>query len=469
MKRLGWLWLTLIPLACRKKDNPVPPQPPIARFFLDSIGLEQENRLPSRFSLRWSGDDPDGFVVGYELRINGGPWNFTTVQESTFVISFEPGVQYKDVIFELRAVDNDGLRTDPPARLRIPLKNSPPICKIDSSIQLPDTTLIAITFSILVDDPDGRETVDSVYIRIGPSGPWVAFSPRYTLLSLVPQNPAAPSPTSVYVGNSLTASFTIPTSLPLDDTLRIYVRSKDQGGLFSEIDSTKRIFLRRKTADWLVLDSWTNSMAIDTLDPLFRQAWGSYDYWNLRRPTQRPPLKIPTWLHILRAYPRVYWIGSQSTAEEFEASEILIEQYLNQGGRLFVNLPLRSDLGENSPIFRWSPADSISKVQQNGLLAPNSSVNSTQPSFPNLINGLPYYMSAINPPYPKGTAIVLYDMPDLLQGNGQPWPGSLSRAAAVAFPSGAGKFRQILFILPVHQLGGDRVGFLTALQNAFQP
>ncbi|MCS6894895.1 MAG: hypothetical protein NZZ60_01945 [Bacteroidia bacterium] len=469
MKRLWWLWLVAFPFACRKKDNPIPRQAPLARFFLDSIGLEQEDRLPSRFSLSWSGDDPDGYVVGYELRINGGPWSFTTAQESTFVVSFEPGTQYKDVIFELRAVDNDGLRTEPPARLRVPLRNSPPTCRIDASIAPPDTALIAITLSIVIDDPDGRESVDSVYIRIGSAGSWTPFSPRHTLLTLVPQNPSALSPTLVYVGSSLNPAFTIPTALPLDDTLRLYVRAKDQGGLFSEIDSTNTIFLRRKNSDWLVMDSWTDNTAIDTMDGLFRQAWGGYDYWNLRRATQRPPLRLPTWLHILRAYPRVYWIGSQPSTEEFEVSETLIEQYLSGGGRLFVNLPLRHDLGESSPIFRWSPADSISKVQQNGLLASGSSVSSTQTGFPNLTNGLPFFMSSINPPYPKGTATIIYEMPNLFQGNGQPWPSSLSRAAAVGFPIGGGKFRQILCILPVHQLGGDRIAFLTALQNALQP
>jgi hypothetical protein len=32
----------------------------MARFFVDSIGLEGENRLTSRFKLGWWGEDPDG-------------------------------------------------------------------------------------------------------------------------------------------------------------------------------------------------------------------------------------------------------------------------------------------------------------------------------------------------------------------------------------------------------------------------
>lgn len=468
MKGLRWLWLLALPLACKKKDNPRPKLPPTARFFVDSIGLDTANRLPSRFVLRWYGDDPDGYVVGYELRMNGGAWSFTTAQESTFVVSFERGEQYKDLIFELRAVDNDGLRTEPPARLRVPLRNSPPICRIDASLAPPDTALVAITISLLVDDPEGRETVDSLYLRIG-NGPWVAFSPRQTLLTLTPQNPSATSPTLVYAGNALTPAFTIPTALPLNDTLRIYVRAKDQGGLLSDPDSTKRIYLRRKTADWLVIDSWDNSAAIDTLRTSFQQAWGGYDYWNLRSAAQRPPLRIPTWLHIFRAYPQVYWIGGFMSFNELEESETLIERYLSGGGRLFVNSPLPSSMETSSPVVRWSPIDSISSSVKNGLLASGGAVSSLVPDFPSLTNGLPFFMPSINPPYPKGTATVLYEIPDLQQPTAQPWPQDQSRAAAVGFPISPGKYRQIFFILPLHQLAGDRVGFLTALQNAFQP
>lgn len=466
-----WIGLGLVigSTACRKKDQPRPNQPPTARFFVDSIGLDGPDRLPSRFVLRWHGEDPDGFVVGYELRLNGGPWGFTTAQESTFTVPFEPGVSYKDVIFELRAVDNLNTRTDPPARLRVPLRNSPPTCQIDPTVAPPDTTLPAITLSLRVEDPDGSETLDSLYVRIG-SGPWIALSPRNTLLTLVPQDPTTPSPTLLYGGTALTPLLTLSTPLALDDTNRIYVRAKDQGGLFSEPDSTRPIYVRRKTGNWLILDSWNSPDAQTALAPDWQAAWGSFDLWNLRSDAQRPPLRLPTWLHIWRLYPQVYWLGDPSAIGELEAAETLIERYLQGGGRLFVNFPLPSSLDANSPIFRWSPVDSLATNPQNGLLPPSSTVQANQPGFPDLNNAQSFFLSGINPPYPKSTAQVLYTLPGLLQGNGQPWPAGVSRAAAVGFPTATpGRFSQILFILPLHQLGGDRVGFLTALQTALTP
>lgn len=378
------------------------------------------------------------------------------------------------LFFELRAIDDDGLRTDPPARLAVPLRNSPPECRIDPLLAPPETTLVAITISLRLSDPDGLETIDSLYVRIGPTGEWVRLLPRHTLLTFVPQNPSASSPTLVYSGNNLNPLLTLPTPLPLDDTLRIYVRIKDQGGLFSASDSTRPIYLRRKRAEWLVLSSWRLEDPVSQLENDLRQAWGSYDYWSLASPTQRPPLRIPTWLHILRAYPKVFWLGSVADLEELEEAEALIEKYLNGGGKLLANFPLRGAMEPTSPIFRWAPIDSISTGERNGLLPPNGIVEPVIPGFPPLTNGrrtedgIPLYISDINPPYPKSTAVKLYEMPALERGNGQPWLSTQSRAAAVAFPIGAGRFRQIFFIIPLHQLEGDRGSFFSAVQNAFQ-
>jgi hypothetical protein len=465
---LGW-WV----IGC-KKGALRPNQPPMARFFVDSIGLEGENRLTSRFKLGWWGEDPDGYVVGYELRVDGGPWYFTTQQESTFVVAFEPGVVQKDLLFELRAVDNDGLRTDPPARLRVPLRNSPPSCRLDPSVPLPDTTLPALTLVLQVSDPDGNETLDSLYIRIGPNGTWWALSPRHTTLTLVPTNPRTASPTRLYSGTSLTPLITISDPLPLGDTVRIYFQVRDNARLYSPIDSTKPIYIRPKTGPWLVIDNWDNDDAMTTLASDLTTAWSEgYDVWNLRSSAQQVPLYNPTWIHLFRLYERVFWIGgaAEERFRRLEEVEAVIQNYLLAGGRLLVNSPIRSNVEPTSPIFRWGPMDSISSTVQNGLLGPGGAVTPTDAAFPPLSNGLSYFMSLINPPYPKGTALTLYEMPALVQGNGQPWPAGLSKAAAVAFPEGSNpnKYRQIFFVLPLHQLSGNRVTFFQAVNTAFQP
>lgn len=470
--RFGFLGLGLLAVvACRKADKPKPKLAPVVRFFVDSIGLEGPDRLSSRFRLQWSGDDPDGYVVGYELRQNGGPWAFTTAQESTFVVPFGAGEIEKDVVFELRGVDNDGLRTEPPARLRVPLRNTPPTCYVDSALYLPDTTFPVVTVSLRIGDLDGVETLDSLYVRIGASGSWYALPPRHTLLSFVSVDPRSASPTRLYSGTSLTPILTIPEPLPLGGAVRLYFRAKDHGNLFSETDSTKLIYIRPKTSDWLVIDSWEDASALTSLDADLIAAWGSYDLWDLRQPANRHPLYNPTWIHLFRLYSRLFWIVGQGGFYRLEEVEQVIQTYLNGGGRILISSPIPSTVSSFSPIFRWGPMDSISSSVQNGLLAPGAVVASQEGSFPDLSNGLPYFMSLINPPYVKGTARVLYEMPTLQTGNGQPWPSGLPKNAILGFPEGTtpGKYRQIFCILPLHQLGGNRIGFLQAVQTAFQP
>ncbi len=470
---LLWIGIGFWIEGCRKGELR-PKEPPLARFFVDSIGLEGNNRLTSRFKLGWWGEDPDGYVVGYELRIDGGEWHFTTRQESTFVVNFEPGTIDKDLVFELRAVDNDGLKTEPPARLRVPLRNSPPTCRLDPSAPLPDTTLPAITLVFQVDDPEGRETLDSLYLRIGQSGSWWALPVTQTTFTLVPEDPGRPSPTRIFRGTDPNPLSIRIDPLPLGDTVRLYFRVRDNARLYSPIDSTKLVYIRPQTGPWLVIDNWATDEAINTLTPDFNAAWPEgYDVWNLRSPAQQVPLYNPTWIRLFRLYSRIFWIGG-GEPERFrrlEEVEAVIQTYLLNGGRLLVNSPLRNDIEPSSPVFRWGPMDSLSSTTQNGLLASNGPVSPLDAAFPPLSNGLPYFMSLINPPYPKGTAIPLYEMPGLVQGNGQPWPAGLPRAAAVAFPQGttSGKYRQIFFILPLHQLSGNRIAFLQAVNTAFQP
>jgi hypothetical protein len=70
--------------------------------------------------------------------------------------------------------------------------------------------------------------------------------------------------------------------------------------------------------------------------------------------------------------------------------------------------------------------DSISSTVQNGLLAPGGAVTPLDAAFPPLSNGLSYFMSLINPALSERDSITLYEMPGLVQGNGQPWPAQAS-------------------------------------------
>jgi hypothetical protein len=112
--------------------------------------------------LRWFGSDPDGQVVGYEFRFHGLPapadsdWHFTARHDSVFTIPSPFG--FSATFFEVRAIDNEGLRDPTPARQYFSFSNQPPKVRFIDAPAPSDTTFPAATVSWLVTDPDGDPT-----------------------------------------------------------------------------------------------------------------------------------------------------------------------------------------------------------------------------------------------------------------------------------------------------------------------
>src|ERR1017187_10241561 len=82
------LFLLLVGLttfyACKDKivDNPLANKPPTTKIFLspDSTMSKQQSNI----HLYWTGDDPDGTVMGFYFSWDGVHWTFTTKNDSLF-------------------------------------------------------------------------------------------------------------------------------------------------------------------------------------------------------------------------------------------------------------------------------------------------------------------------------------------------------------------------------------------------
>ncbi|HBX65174.1 MAG TPA: hypothetical protein DEG32_03140, partial [Balneolaceae bacterium] len=93
-------------------------------------------------NISWWGNDPDGYVVGYEYAINDtseGAWTFTERSDSTFILPITEGQETDDVLFKVRAVDDDGERDPDGARLVYPIVNSNPTVSFNANETPPDT------------------------------------------------------------------------------------------------------------------------------------------------------------------------------------------------------------------------------------------------------------------------------------------------------------------------------------------
>jgi hypothetical protein len=150
-------------VACDEAVSPTPPksanQPPETALLLESDSL-----APVLYTvpLRWFGSDADGKVTAYRLRwtcvdltVGTCPpdpgWTTTMATTDTFSLYVPGGTG--TYVFEVAAVDDDGLADPTPATQRFTLYNHPPVVHFAPG-SLPASTLPAITFYLQAVDPD---------------------------------------------------------------------------------------------------------------------------------------------------------------------------------------------------------------------------------------------------------------------------------------------------------------------------
>jgi hypothetical protein len=127
----------------------------------------------SRQILHWWGEDPDGDVIGYRYRWNvDSIWTFTTKESGLFYVPIRKDL---DVFqFSVEAVDNDSTYDPTPARLTLPIRNSPPTISFryrsnptitniqsDTSFTFPTRTFVWDIF-----DQDGNETITDIFYAL---------------------------------------------------------------------------------------------------------------------------------------------------------------------------------------------------------------------------------------------------------------------------------------------------------------
>jgi hypothetical protein len=205
---------------CSAKGTLRPNVPPEAFIFVQG----PVDTVNHNVHLYWYGTDPDGEVVGYEYRLldpttpADSAWVSVAATVTDQVMSISTPSGYAAPTFEVRAIDNGGLKTQPPARQSFQFSNLPPTVTFTNRFRLADTTFASATPTWAATDPDGDGT--KLRFRLWLDG-----------------NAAAPN---VVSGSSFT--------LPSDGFLQagayragyrtMYIQAIDDGGMLSTIDST---------------------------------------------------------------------------------------------------------------------------------------------------------------------------------------------------------------------------------------
>lgn len=424
---------------CQKeKEDQVANLAPETTVSVKDVTLADEATLTTTVHLYWSGSDQDGYVRSYQISLDGQNWsNGLSKTDSLFRFSFPAATDTSTIHFYVRSIDDKNLADPTPAIIKLPLRNSPPTAAWDADL-LPfaDTLYTVTSLSFRVADPDGSETLDSIFVRLNDEQTWFAIPKNSNIISFVPESPGTPGVQQalVYLNGSSSALPRKISGLKLNDWNTFQLKGRDIAQAESNIatirttspDAERSFYIKAKTADLLVLAS--NQTTSPDPDVVYAQAFQDlgiqYDRIDFvaGRGKNQPRLFDNTMSLLMGLYPKVFWyMDLKKNASSFRAdsSAILVEtvapllnEYLNSGGKLLLTSPFPTSFTEqlttSSPVFGLLPVDSI--PYKSGTYRMRGLVQPKQAGYPDLsITGIITGASAI---YPSASADTLYVVPN---------------------------------------------------------
>lgn len=375
--------------------------PPTTFLTVDKIDREGDFRLSSQISISWWGNDGDGYIVGYEYAINDtmdGDWTFTERTDSTFILPITEGQAEDDVLFKIRAIDNDG-DTDPVgARLVFPIVNSSPSISINLTEKPADTLFSVASFGWTINDPDGLKNILTTEVAINDTvNGWTSIpipeDENRIFISLEVDNSSVGEKTaSVFLGRSYTSApeIEIPGTV-VGQRNTFYVRTTDNAGAVSPIDSvswytkiqnSRTLFLN----DYAGASSFANqAFHLNLLDQngITPDVWiindGEVTNEKVALSSAFPLVVDPTLKKTLAKWDHIYWLSNDIDRNITYALDITDEFFENSDASIFVTMPMKG-ISQNDEIFSFLPVDSIgvlSGIQTGFLLNANTDVTST--------------------------------------------------------------------------------------------
>ncbi|MFA5668788.1 MAG: hypothetical protein WC967_06065 [Balneolaceae bacterium] len=383
------------PISGNRNEN----QAPSTNLTVESINREGGFRLSSQIRISWFGTDPDGYVIGYEYAINDtseGAWTFTTKTDSTFILPITPGQSQDDVLFKVRAIDNDNLRDPIGARLVYPILNSRPTVAINRTQSPPDTLFSIASFGWSFNDPDGLLNIARTEVAVNDTVngwveiPFTESDEGELFISLEVDNTSSgEKEAQVFLGRSYSTlqvdgnNVVIP-GVKVGDENIFYVRAVDAAEEVSKVD-TLSWFVKKQGSKTLFLNDFTGtntSAALDLHLSILQENGITPDIWNINDgevvqgrvalSKAFPTVLDPTLKKTLAKWDHIYWISDDLDRNIVYAQEILSEFY-KSGGTSFVNIPIKTkDLGEE--LFNYLPVDSIGSgnfiISKDSLITP---------------------------------------------------------------------------------------------------
>ncbi len=323
-------------------------QPPETKLSIESINLTGEDRLNSVVRLTWYGTDVDGWVTGYEISVNEGPWTFTTLQDSTFRFAIPPGADTTDIDVRVRAWDNDSAVDPTPAELKVPLKNSPPEAIFDAATFPKDTVRAVATYRWRATDPDGDQTITNVFIKFN-NGNWYEIPRNRALLSFVIDKnaPTGTSTASVYYDNDNNPQADRIDGVEINGLNTLYLKVVDLAGSESAWDTTNTFFYQTVQNDFLVIAGQPQAVTVKYRNILDNIGL-NYDFidFGINGGINQPAFWNPTFRLLSTLYTKIFVYSDPTpftNPNTNESGPLLnfitpaIQRFIDIGGKILVS------------------------------------------------------------------------------------------------------------------------------------
>lgn len=356
--------------------------PPTTSLTLSSINLPEGERLLSQVKISWWGDDPDGYVVGYEFIIgdfentSDEDWTFTERLDSTFILPIPEGETDADVQFTVRAVDNEDSRDIDPPSLTFPIRNTRPEVEFNANETPPDTTFRIVSFGFSASDPDGDSNLNRVEIALNDTSladNWVEVPLNASLITLR-INDSIPTPSAkILIGKAVNDIGLEFSNIILNDNNQLFIRSIDNAGSISEAAS-HTWFVKKQNSRILFLNDYSgtnsNSRAGLHLDLLNQVGLTEVDYLDISDGVVSGGTRVflsnafpdrslaePTINLMLAEWDYIYWISDDLNRNIGYALEITTN-FFAKGGKMFANIPIEF-VSEQNSLFQFLPFQGV--------------------------------------------------------------------------------------------------------------
>lgn len=463
--------------ACKKDfdGSEKPNQLPETYVVTDTIVRTGDNRFTSQVKIQWWGTDADGYIQGFEYRINDSAWQFTKKQDSTFLLIIPGNADTFDFKFEVRAIDNKNERDASPARLFYPVKNTSPTVGFYVPTSVPSRnpvrTFPALRFLWQANDLDGVASLDSFEICWNDTtGPKVKIPPAIRDVLLVGTNLSGTvTDCQIYLGSSQNPWGPTIGGLKLNDSNVLYIRAIDKVGAASPFAATAKVFVRKPTSDILVVNAIESQFTKATIQNFYTTSLNNTlgKPFDILQATERVANNYTelsadpfTQAQVFKFFKRVFWF-SDNTDFSLGLLQKSSGLFFAAGGRIMVvtaandNLPAAPAYLDFTPIKGYLPVSSTNSflMQQNDSIVPK---NAGWPilTTPNFLTGIrPFELQPDNIDYSFAS---LYDglITNEKSGNISRWTG-VSTLMAKRVRKADGKTDFVICTVPLHQFNGQ--------------